>query len=131
MKVKIGAGSKNVMNGVSESDRRRLGRMRFWVEDDLDGSRVVGVEKDEIDFGVLLDISIDIFGRMGQSIHFCIKVGSVVCEFDGFSVDFFSHIVSDYGVASTMIRDSRTICEDEKYVDRLVYVCHDIVLFVD
>ena len=65
MKVKVGANSENVMNGVSESDRRRLGRMRFWVEDDLDSSRVVGVEKNKIDFGVLLDISVDIFGRMG------------------------------------------------------------------
>ena len=74
MKFKVGAGSENVMNGVSESDRRRLGGMRFWVEDDLDGSRIVGVEKNEIDFGVLLDISIDIFGRMGQSVHFCIEV---------------------------------------------------------
>ena len=65
MKLKVGAGGKNVMNGVSESDRRRLGRMRFWVEDDLDGSRVVGVEKNEIDFGVLFDVSVDIFGRVG------------------------------------------------------------------
>ena len=74
MEFKVGANSENVMNGVSKSDRRRLGGMRFWVEDDLDGSRVVGVEKDEIDFGVLLDVSIDIFGRVSQSIHFCIKV---------------------------------------------------------
>ena len=74
MKLKIGASSKNVMNSVSESDRRRLRRMRFWVEDDLDGSRVVGVEKNEVDFGVLFDISIDIFSSMCQSIHFCIKV---------------------------------------------------------
>ena len=74
MKIKVGANSENVMNGVSESDRRRLGGMRFWVEDDLDGSRVVRVEKNEVDFGVLLDISIDIFGRMGQSIHFCVEV---------------------------------------------------------
>ena len=44
MEFKVGANSENVMNGVSELDRRRLGRMRFWVEDDLDGSRVVGVE---------------------------------------------------------------------------------------
>ena len=65
MKFKIGAGGENVMNGVSESDRRRLGGMRFWVKDDLDGSKVVGVEKDEIDFGVLFDVSIDIFGRVG------------------------------------------------------------------
>ena len=74
MEFKVGTISENVMNGVSESDRRRLGGMRFWVEDDLDGSRVVGVEKNEIDFGVLLDVSVDIFGRVGQSVHFCIKV---------------------------------------------------------
>ena len=74
MKFEVGPGSEDVMNGVSESDRRRLGRMRFWVEDDLDGSGIVGVEKNEVDFGVLLDISIDIFGRVGQSVHFCIKV---------------------------------------------------------
>ena len=46
-------------------------------------------------------------------------------------MDFFSHIVSNYGVAGTMIRDSRSICEYEKYVDRLVYVCHDVVLLVN
>ena len=74
MKFKVGASSEGVMNGVSESDRRRLGRMWFWVEDDLDGSRVVRVEKNEVDFGVLLDVSVDIFGRVGQSIHFCVKV---------------------------------------------------------
>ena len=74
MKFEVGPISEDVMNGVSESDRRRLGGMRFWVEDDLDGSRVVGVEKNEVDFGVLLDVSIDIFGRVSQSIHFCIKV---------------------------------------------------------
>jgi hypothetical protein len=38
MKFEVGTISKDVMNGVSESDRRRLGRMWFWVEDDLDGS---------------------------------------------------------------------------------------------
>ena len=65
MKFEVGASSENVMNGVSESDGRRLGRVRFWVEDDLDGSRVVGVEKNKVDFGVLLDISIDVFGRVG------------------------------------------------------------------
>ena len=65
MKLKIGASSKNVMNGVSESDRRRLGRMRFWVEDDLDGSRVVGVHENEINFGVLLDVSVDVFSHLG------------------------------------------------------------------
>ena len=64
MKFEVGALSENVMNGVSESDRRRLGRMRFWVEDDLDGSRVVGVHEDEINFGILLDISVDVFGRL-------------------------------------------------------------------
>ena len=74
MKLEVGASSKDVMNGVSESDGRRLGRMWFWVEDDLDGSRVVGVEKNEVDFGVLLDVSIDVFGRLGQGVHFCIKV---------------------------------------------------------
>ena len=74
MKFEVGTISEDVMNGVSESDRRRLGRMRFWVEDDLDGSRVVGVHEDEINSGVLLDVSIDIFGRVGQSIHLCIKV---------------------------------------------------------
>ena len=74
MKFEVGASSEDVMNGVSESDRRRLGRMRFWVEDDLDGSRVVGIKKNEVDSGVLLDVSVDIFGRVGQSIHFCIKV---------------------------------------------------------
>ena len=74
MKVEVGASSEDVMNGVSESDRRRLGRMQFWIKDNLDGSRVVGVEKNEVDFGVFLDITIDIFGRVGQSVHFCIKV---------------------------------------------------------
>ena len=53
------------MNGVSESDRRRLGGMRFWVKDDLDGSRVVGVHEDEINFGVLLDVSVNVFGHLG------------------------------------------------------------------
>ena len=65
MKFEVGASSEDVMNGVSESDGRRLGRMWFWVEDDLDGSGVVGVEKDKVDSGVLLDISVDIFGRVG------------------------------------------------------------------
>ena len=46
-------------------------------------------------------------------------------------MDFFSHIVSDHGVASTIIWDSRTICENEEYIDRLVYVCHDVVLLVN
>ena len=62
------------MNGVSESDRRRLGGMWFGVEDDLDSSRVVGVEENEIDLGVLLDETVDVFGRVGQSVHFCVKV---------------------------------------------------------
>ena len=65
MKIEVGASSEDVMNGVSESDGRRLGRMWFWVEDDLDGSRVVGVEKDKVDSRVLLDISVDVFGRVG------------------------------------------------------------------
>ena len=65
MEFEVRANGEDVMNGVSESDGRRLGGMWFWVEDDLDGSRVVGVEKDKVDFGVLLDISIDIFSRVG------------------------------------------------------------------
>ena len=43
MEFEVRALSENVMNGVSESDGCRLGGMWFWVEDDLDGSRVVGV----------------------------------------------------------------------------------------
>ena len=74
MKFEVGTIGEDVMNGVSELDRRRLRRMWFGVKDDLDSSRVVGVEKNEVDFGVLLDVSVDIFGRVGQSIHFCIKV---------------------------------------------------------
>ena len=74
MKFEVGASSEDVMDGVSESDGRRLGGMWFRVEDDLDGSRVVGVEKNEVDSGVLLDVSVDIFGRMSKSVHFCIKV---------------------------------------------------------
>ena len=65
MKFEVGTISENVMNGGSESNRCRLGGMRFWVEDDLDGSRVVGVHEDEIDSGVLLDVSKDVFGRLG------------------------------------------------------------------
>ena len=65
MKFEVGAISEDVMNGVSESDRRRLGGMRFWVEDDLDGSGVVGVHEDEIDSGILSDVSEDVFGRLG------------------------------------------------------------------
>ena len=65
MKFEVGAIGENVMNGVSESDRRRLRRMWFWVKDDLDSSRVVGVHEDEIDFGVLPDISEDVFGGLG------------------------------------------------------------------
>ena len=74
MEFEVGASGEDVMNGVSESDGRRLGRMWFWVEDDLDGSRVIGVEKNEVNSGVLLDVSVDIFGRVGQSVHFCIEV---------------------------------------------------------
>ena len=65
MKIESGTINKDVMNGVSESDRRCLGRMRFWVEDDLDGSRVVGVHENEVDFGVLPDVSEDVFGHLG------------------------------------------------------------------
>ena len=65
MKFEVGTVGEGVMNGVSESDRCRLGRMRFWVEDDLDGSRVVGVHEDEIDSRVLLDVSVDVFCRLG------------------------------------------------------------------
>ena len=57
--------NESVMNGVSETDRRRLGGMRFWVEDDLDGSRVIGVHEDEINSGVLFDISVNVFCRLG------------------------------------------------------------------
>ena len=46
-------------------------------------------------------------------------------------MDFFSHVISDNRIAGTMIWDSGSIREDEKYVDRLVYVCHDDVLFVN
>ena len=74
MKFEVGMISEDVMNGGSESDRRHLGGMRFWVKDDLDGSRVVGVHEDEIDSGVLLDETVDVFGRVGQSVHFCVKV---------------------------------------------------------
>ena len=56
MKFEIGTIGENVMNGVSESDRRHLRRMWFWVEDDLDGSRVVGVHEDEINSRVLLNV---------------------------------------------------------------------------
>ena len=65
MKFEVGTIGEDVMNGVSESDGRRLGRMRFWVEDDLDGSRVVGVHEDEIDSGVLPDVSLNVFCRLG------------------------------------------------------------------
>ena len=64
MKIEVGASSEDVMNGVSKSDGRRLGGMGFWVEDDLDGSGIVGVEEDKIDSVVLLDISVDIFSRV-------------------------------------------------------------------
>ena len=65
MKFEVGTISEDVMNGVSESDGRHLGRMWFWVEDDLDGSRVVGVHEYEIDSGILSDVSEDVFGRLG------------------------------------------------------------------
>ena len=65
MKFEVGMISEDVMNGGSESDRRRLRRMRFWVEDVLDGSRIVGVHEDEINLGILLDVSVDVFGRLG------------------------------------------------------------------
>ena len=65
MKFEVGPISEDVMNGVSESNRCRLGRVRFWVKDDLDGSRVVGVHEDEIDSGVLLDVFLDVFCRLG------------------------------------------------------------------
>ena len=62
---KVGALSEDVMNGVSKSDRCRLGRMWFWVEDDLDSPGIVGVHEDEIDSRVLPDVSEDVFGRLG------------------------------------------------------------------
>ena len=65
MKFEVGTISEDVMNGGSESDRCRLGGMRFWVKDDLDGSGIVGVHENEIDFGVLLDVSVDVLGRLG------------------------------------------------------------------
>ena len=65
MKFEVRTISEDVMNGVSKSDGRRLGRMWFWVEDDLDGSRIVGVHEDEIDFGVLSDVSEDVFCGVG------------------------------------------------------------------
>ena len=65
MKFEVGALDEDVMNGVSESDRCRLGGMWFWVEDDLDGSRIVGEHEDEIDSRVLSDVSEDVFGRLG------------------------------------------------------------------
>ena len=52
MKFEVGPIDESIMNGVSESDRCRLRGMWFWVKDDLDGSRVVGVHEDEINFGV-------------------------------------------------------------------------------
>ena len=65
MKFEVRTIREDVMNGDSESDRRRLGGMRFWVEDDLDGSGVVGVHEDEVNSGVLPDVSEDVFGRLG------------------------------------------------------------------
>ena len=46
-------------------------------------------------------------------------------------MDLFSHIVTNHGVAGTVIWVSRSVCEDKKYIDRLVYVCHDVVLLVN
>ena len=74
MKFEVGTISEDVMNGVSKSDRCRLGGMWFWVEDDLDGSRVVGIHENEVDSWVLLDVSVNVFGCLGKSVHFCIKV---------------------------------------------------------
>ena len=65
MKFEIGTICENVVNGISESNRRCLRRMWFWVEDDLDSSRVVRVHEDEVNFGVFLDISLDVFCRLG------------------------------------------------------------------
>ena len=65
MKFEIGAINECIMNSVPESDRCRLRRMWFWVKNDLDGSRVVRVHEDEINFGVLLDVSVDVFSRLG------------------------------------------------------------------
>ena len=65
MKFEVGMIKEHVMNGNSESDGCRLGRMRFQVEDDLDSSRVVRVHEDDVDFGVLLDISLDVFCHLG------------------------------------------------------------------
>ena len=65
MKFEVGVIGENVMNGVSKSDRCRLGRVWFWVEDDLDGSRVVGVHEDEVNSGIFLDASMNVFGRVG------------------------------------------------------------------
>ena len=65
MKFKAGTICEDVMHGVSESDRCRLRRMGLWVKDDLDGSRVVGVHEDEINFRVLFDVSEDVLSRLG------------------------------------------------------------------
>ena len=65
MKFEVGTISEDVMNSSSKSDRSRLRRMWFWVEDDLDGSRVVGVHEYEIDFGVFPYISEDVLGSLG------------------------------------------------------------------
>ena len=50
MKFKIGTINEHVMKGVSELDRSCLGRMWFWVKDDLDSSRIVGVHENDVDF---------------------------------------------------------------------------------
>ena len=65
MKIEVGSNSEDVIDGVSESDRSHLGRVRFWVKDDLDGSRVVGVHEDKINSRVLLDVFLDVFCRLG------------------------------------------------------------------
>ena len=74
MKFEVRAFDEHVMNGVSESDRSRLRRMWFWVKDDLDSSRIIGVHKDQIDLGIFPDVSEDVFCCLCQSVHFCIKV---------------------------------------------------------
>ena len=65
MKFEVGTINESVMNGISESDGCRLGGMRFWVEDDLDSSRVIRVHENKIDFGVLFDVSLNVFCRLG------------------------------------------------------------------
>ena len=74
MKFEVGMIDEYVMNGDSKLDRCRLRGMWFQVEDDFDSSRVVGVHEDNVNFGVLLDISLDVFCCLGKGVHFCIKV---------------------------------------------------------